>query len=73
MRELLLLESVCVTPTTANLGAVLDGFLAYASRRDPRVAVYEWMNSSVGGLACNGSPANAPVGSHQSLPLEIPC
>jgi hypothetical protein len=52
---------------------VLDDFLAYASRRDPRVAVYEWMNSSVGELACNGSPANAPVGSHQSLPFEMPC
>jgi hypothetical protein len=42
---------VCVTPTTATLYGILDNFLLLASRREPNVGVYEWVNSSVGGLA----------------------
>jgi hypothetical protein len=73
LRKLLLVELVCVTPTTANFGAALDEFLPYASRREPRVDVYEWINSLVGELACRGNPAKAPVSNHQSLPLKMPC
>jgi hypothetical protein len=64
--------SVWVTPTTAKLGVVLDVFLAYASKRDPRVGVYECINWSGSRLACKGNPVKAPVGSHQSLPLKTP-
>ena len=58
---------------TPSLHGVLDIFLVRAAMSDPNVAVYEWMNSSVGGHACKGSDVNAPVGSHHILPPRIPC